>query len=65
MDEAEMDPSNLQENMVEFNTNARPKNWRWRIKRNSFDSINAPYEGRELILIAFKSGIFPIKPTKS
>ena len=25
------------------------------------DSINAPYEGRELILNAFRIGIFPIK----
>ena len=30
-------------------------------KRNTFDSISAPYKGRELTLNTFKSGIFPIK----
>ena len=33
-------------------------------KRNSFDCISALYEGREITLIAFRSGIFPIKATK-
>ena len=32
--------------------------------RNTFESVNALYEGRELILHAFKSGIFPITATK-
>ena len=35
-----------------------------RKKRNTFDSISAIYEGRELTLNAFKSGMFPIKATK-
>ena len=30
IDEAEMDQSNLLEKMTEFNTNARPKERRWR-----------------------------------
>ena len=30
-------------------------------KRNTFESANALYGGRELIFDAFKSGIFPIK----
>ena len=30
-------------------------------KRNTFDTVNALYEGRELTLNAFKSGIFQIK----
>ena len=33
-------------------------------KRNTFDSINALYEGRELTLNAFRSGIFLIKEKK-
>ena len=33
-------------------------------KRNTFERINALYERRELILIAFRSGVFPIKGTK-
>ena len=33
-------------------------------KRNTFNSVNALYEGRELTLNAFESGIFPIKAKK-
>ena len=33
-------------------------------KRDTCESAHALYEGRELILNAFKSGIFPIKATK-
>ena len=33
-------------------------------KRNTYESVNALYEGRELTLNAFKSGIFPIKATQ-
>ena len=35
-----------------------------RIKKNTFDSVSALYEGRELTLKAFRSGIFPIKEKK-
>ena len=35
-----------------------------REKRNIFDSVNALYEGCELTLNAFNSGIFPIKEIK-
>ena len=55
-----MDQTNLLENMVKFNNKSTPKT---KIdkdrKRNTFDS--ALYEGRELILKAFRSRIFPIK----
>ena len=33
-------------------------------KRSCFDSISALYEGQELLLNAFKSGIFPLKAKK-
>ena len=33
-------------------------------KRNTLESGSALYEGRELTLNAFRSGIFPIKVTK-
>ena len=33
-------------------------------KQNTFDSMNALYEGWELILNAFRSGIFPTKENK-
>ena len=34
-----------------------------RKKRNTFESVNASYESRELTLNAFKSRILPIKST--
>ena len=62
IDEADMDQSNLLENMVEFNNKSRPiiteSNNK---KRNTFDSVSDLYEGQELILNACNSGIFPIK----
>ena len=36
-----------------------------REKVNSYESINALYEFRQLTLNAFKSGLFPIKPIDS
>ena len=33
-------------------------------KRNTYDSVNALYEGRNVTLNAFESGIFIIKATK-
>ena len=33
-------------------------------KKNTYESVNALSEGQELILHAFKSGIFPIKTSK-
>ena len=30
-------------------------------KRNAFERVNALYEGREVTLNTFKSGIFPLK----
>ena len=64
IDEAEMDQSNLLENMVEFNEISRPKKKKIRKKRNTFKIKNALYEGRELTLNASKSGIFLIKEHK-
>ena len=66
IDEAEVDQSNLLEDMVEFNEKSRPtkKEDKEKKKRNTFESVNALYEGRELALNAFKSGIFSIKATK-
>ena len=59
---AEMDQTNLLENIVKFNNKSRPKTKEDKEKRrNTFDSISAPYEGRELTLNSFRSGMFPIK----
>ena len=60
--EAEMDQTNLLENMVKFNNKYRPKIKEGKDKKiNTFDGVSALYEGRELTLNAFRSRIFPIK----
>ena len=65
IDEAEMDQSNLLENMVTFNNNSKPKTKDVKAKeQNTFDSVDALYEGRELFFNAFKSRIFPVKATE-
>ena len=63
--EAEMDQTNLSENMVNFNTESRPKTKEAKDKKwNTFDSVSVLYEGRELTVNAFTRGIFPIKKKK-
>ena len=44
--------------LVKFNNPEKNK------LKNTFDSVNALYEGRNLTVNAFKSGIFPIKAKK-
>ena len=57
-----MDQSNLLAYMVKFNNKSKPKTKEGKAeKQNTFDSVNALYEGRELALNDFRSGIFPIK----
>ena len=50
-----MDQNNLFKNMVEFDNKSRPR---------TNESDYGLYEGRELTLNAFKSGIFPINKNK-
>ena len=60
-----MDLTSLLENMVKFSNKSRPKTKEGKDKKqNTFDSVNAFYEGQELTLNAFRSGIFPIKKHK-
>ena len=51
--------------MVEFDKKSTPKTREGKSKekkkRNTFDTVNGLYEGRELTLNAFKSGIFQVK----
>ena len=62
IDKAEIDQGNLLENIVKFNNKSKSKTKEGKNKkRNTFDSVNAIYEGKELNLNAFKSRIFPIK----
>ena len=61
IDEADMDQTNLLENIATFNNKSKPKTKESKDKkRNTFDSVNALYERRELTLNAFRSGIFNI-----
>ena len=54
------------ENNLEFISKARPRAKSVeKEKSNTFDRINALYEGRKLTLLAFKSGIFPMKQTQA
>ena len=50
--------------MVTFNNKSEPKKEGKNEKRNTLDSVNVIYEGWELTLNAFKSGMFSIKATK-
>ena len=60
-----MNQSNLLKNIVEFSNKSRPRTTEGKDKkkRGTFESVYALYERQELILNAFKRGIFPIKET--
>ena len=63
--ETEDDKSNLLEYFVKFNNKYRPKNKEVKDKkRDTYDSVYALYDSRELTLNAFKSEIFSIKTSK-
>ena len=65
IDEAEMDQSNLSENIVKSNNKSKSKTKEGKAKKqNTLDSVNVLDEGRELNLNAFRSEIFPIKTTQ-
>ena len=65
IDEAEVNQTNLLENIVKLNNKSKQKRKEGKDKkRNTFDSVNALFEGRELTLNAFRIGVFPVKATK-
>ena len=60
-----MDQSNVLQNVAEFSEKSKPRAIEGKDKeRNTFETVNALSEGRELILICLRSGIFPIKETQ-
>ena len=62
IDEPEMGQTNLLEIMAKFNSISWSRSIESKDnKRNTFDSLNTLYDGQELTLNAFRSGIFPIK----
>ena len=57
-----MDKSNLLENIIKFNNKSRSKTKEGKDKKqNTFNSVSALYDGRELTLSAFRGEIYPIK----
>ena len=62
IDEADIDQSILSVGLKGFNDRVRPKTAESENKkRSTYKSAYALYQGLELILNAFRSGIFPIK----
>ena len=60
-----MDQSNPLKNIVEFYNKSRTRTWENKnYKKDTYESAYTLYEGRELTLSTFKSGIFPIKETQ-
>ena len=60
--EAEKKQNNLFENIVNFNNKSRLKSKKIKKrKQNTLDGKNGLYEGRELVLNAFRSGVLPMK----
>ena len=49
------------DNILDFSNKSRPRSKRLKKNANTFNSINGLDEGQELILNAFRSGIFPLK----
>ena len=63
--EAQMKQTNLLENIINLSNKSRARTKKGKDKKqNTFDSTNALYEGREIILNTFRSGIFQQKKYK-
>ena len=59
------DEADLLKNLVGFNNKSRPRTIEGKDKkRDTYESAYALYDGQELTLNAFKSGIFSTKATK-
>ena len=55
--------ANLLIELAEFQKNRKLKDLKKKKqKRDTIENLNALYEGREMLLNAFKSGIFPLPP---
>ena len=64
LNDTNQDQSDLLTEIGEFNKNAKLKDIeRKQWKRDTHESITAPYEGRKVVLNAFKSGTFLLPPT--
>ena len=64
IDKADQEKSDLVDSFFDFNSKTKPKSQKdKKRKKNVFDSIKNLYKGRELVINAFKSGLFSLKST--
>ena len=66
INEADQEQTDLVEYILSFDNKARIKNKMIKKnnnKRNIFNTAKNLYEGRELVINVFKSGLFPLKST--
>ena len=64
INEADQEQSDLVEYILNFNNKTRPKNKDdKKNKKSILNSAQNLYHGRELVINAFKSGLFPLKST--
>ena len=65
INEADQEQSDLVEYILNFNNKTRPKNKddKKNKKKNIRNGAKNLYHGRELLINAFKSGLFPLKST--
>ena len=63
IDKADQEKSDLVDSFFDFNSKTKPKSQKDKKKKNVFDSIKNLYKGRELVINAFKSGLFSLKST--
>ena len=64
IDETYQEQSDLFGYFFYFNSKTKPKSKKDKRRKNDvFDSVENIYNGRELVINAFKSELFPLKPT--
>ena len=62
VDKADINQNSLLDSLKDFDSGSRPKATKFKNKkRNSYKSAYALYEGRKLVLNAFRSGLFRFK----
>ena len=62
VDKADQEKSDLVDYFFDFNSKTKAKSQKDKKRRKDvFDSVKNLYKGRELVINAFKSGLFPLK----
>ena len=64
IDQANQEQSNLFDYLLHFDSKTKPKSKKEKKRKNDvFDSVKSLYKGRELVINAFRGGLFPLKST--